>query len=167
MSSPHSLRCKAASAVSVKTASPVETHGLGQRLAKVLRAGDVICISGPLGAGKSELCRAIIRGLIRNTDLEVPSPSYTLVNVYDHSICEIWHADLYRIGDDSEIQEIGLDDAVEDAIVLVEWPERWANPPERRIDVSLRPLPDETREIFFEASGQGWDDMLDAIRAFS
>ena len=106
-----------------------------------------ICISGPLGAGKSELCRAIIRARIRNRHLEVPSPSYTLVNVYDHAAGEIWHADLYRIGDVSEIQEIGLEDAIEDAIVLVEWPERWLDAPQRRLDMSLHPIGDETREI--------------------
>lgn len=151
-------------ALSVCTMAPNHTHRLGRSMAMALCAGDTVCVSGPLGAGKSEICRAIIRGLSDDPQLEVPSPSYTLVNVYDHPDCEIWHADLYRIGDESEIEEIGLDDAVSHAILLVEWPERWTQAPSRRLDVVVCPIDGDRREYSVTPVGQGWDDVMEAVR---
>ena len=101
---------------------------LGGTLAARLRPGDVVAVAGPLGAGKSQLCRAIVRALLRDPGAEVPSPSYTLVNVYAAGDLQVWHADLYRISEmPDELQELGLEDAA-DAIVLIEWPERWSRP---------------------------------------
>lgn len=115
------------------------TVAIGQALSGVLAPGDLVTVSGPLGAGKSELCRATVRALMGQPMLDVPSPSYTLVNVYDGPECEIWHADLYRIGDASELVEIGLEDAVPASIVLVEWPERWPDLPPRRLEITIDP----------------------------
>lgn len=137
---------------------------LGERLMSVLEAGDCVTLSGPLGAGKSHLARAMIRARAGEPTLEVPSPSYTLVNVYDGDP-EMWHADLYRLGDTSELLEIGLDDALETAILLIEWPERWVPPPPRRLAIVLAIESDETRALTATRHGHGWDPAIRALAA--
>ncbi|NNE88940.1 MAG: tRNA (adenosine(37)-N6)-threonylcarbamoyltransferase complex ATPase subunit type 1 TsaE [Silicimonas sp.] len=100
------------------------TDTLGLELSKVLEAGDALLLSGPVGAGKSHLARAIIKARLDREE-DVPSPTYTLVQTYlDETGTEIWHADLYRLGDTSEIAELGLEDAFSNAICLVEWADR-------------------------------------------
>jgi tRNA threonylcarbamoyladenosine biosynthesis protein TsaE len=99
------------------------TAALGRQLAALLVSGDVVLLEGDLGAGKSALARSIIRALVGDLGLEVPSPSFALVQPYDAEGCPILHADLYRLGDPREVDELGLFDRA-DAIVLVEWPER-------------------------------------------
>lgn len=103
-----------------------DTARLGSRLSPHLKAGDVLLLEGPIGAGKTSLARAIIQSRLAAMDRieDVPSPTYTLVQTYDLGEVEIWHADLYRLGHSSELFELGLDDAFEAAIVLVEWPDR-------------------------------------------
>ena len=100
------------------------TADFGARLAPHLRAGDAVLLEGPLGAGKSHLARAVIRA--RTTpEEEVPSPSYTLVQTYEgRDGTAIWHADLHRLSGPEEAWELGLAEAFEDAICLVEWPDR-------------------------------------------
>lgn len=95
----------------------------GAALAARLRPGDTLLLQGPVGAGKSHIARAVIRALCGERT-EVPSPTFTLVQVYDGPDCEIWHADLYRLTDPDEVVELGLTDAMGLAIVLVEWPDR-------------------------------------------
>jgi tRNA threonylcarbamoyladenosine biosynthesis protein TsaE len=97
------------------------TARLGARLAAVARAGDVIALSGPLGVGKTALARGFIAAL--GHDGDVPSPSFAIVQPYEAIDPPVWHVDLYRIEDPAEIEELGLDAAVE-AVLLVEWPER-------------------------------------------
>ena len=97
------------------------TAQLGSRLADVARAGDVITLSGPLGVGKTALARSFIAAA--GHEGEVPSPSFAIVQPYEELTPPIWHVDLYRIEEASEIEELGLDSAA-DAIMLIEWPER-------------------------------------------
>ena len=97
------------------------TARFGAHLAAAARAGDVITLSGPLGVGKTALARGFIGALGHNG--EVPSPSFAIVQPYDELVPPVWHVDLYRIEDRSEIDELGLDSAI-DAVLLVEWPER-------------------------------------------
>ncbi|MEO5807700.1 tRNA (adenosine(37)-N6)-threonylcarbamoyltransferase complex ATPase subunit type 1 TsaE [Devosia sp.] len=99
------------------------TAALGQHLATTLMAGDLILLHGDLGAGKTALARAIIRALVGDPDHEVPSPTFALVQPYQAGPVAILHADLYRLGDPREIDELGLLDNP-NAIVLIEWPER-------------------------------------------
>ncbi|MDX5350424.1 MAG: tRNA (adenosine(37)-N6)-threonylcarbamoyltransferase complex ATPase subunit type 1 TsaE [Paracoccaceae bacterium] len=99
------------------------TAALGARLAAVARAGDVILLSGPIGAGKSHLARAFIRARL-GRDEDVPSPTFTLIQTYGPPEDEIFHADLYRLTHPDEVWELGLDDAFSRAICLVEWPDR-------------------------------------------
>lgn len=96
------------------------------KLGQGLRAGDVVLLSGPVGAGKTHFARALIQSLL-DVPEDVPSPTFTLVQTYDTQKGALWHADLYRIGTDTEIDELGLVEAFEDAICLVEWPDRLAS----------------------------------------
>jgi tRNA threonylcarbamoyladenosine biosynthesis protein TsaE len=101
--------------------SEEETASAGAALARVARAGDVITVSGPLGVGKTALARGFIQSLGELGD--VPSPSFAIVQPYEDLDPPVWHVDLYRIEHASEIEELGLD-AVADAVLLIEWPER-------------------------------------------
>jgi tRNA threonylcarbamoyladenosine biosynthesis protein TsaE len=102
------------------------TEALGRHLAPLLVAGDLVLLSGEIGAGKSCFARAVIRQRLGEAT-EVPSPTYTLVQTYDDGITTIWHADLYRLSGPDEVVELGLLDAADTAICLVEWPERVGN----------------------------------------
>jgi len=106
--------------------SPDATCGLAQILAPRLGPGDVLLLSGPVGAGKTHFARCLIRALTTPGE-EVPSPTFTLVQTYPAPAAEIWHADLYRLADPAEIVELGLAEAFETAIALVEWPDRLAD----------------------------------------
>ena len=101
--------------------NPRDTATLGARLALVSRSGDVITLSGPLGVGKTALARGFIAALGHQGD--VPSPSFAIVQPYEEVDPRVWHVDLYRIEQPSEVEELGLDSAA-DAVLLVEWPER-------------------------------------------
>lgn len=107
-------------------ATPEATAALARALAPRLGAGDVLLLSGPLGAGKSHFARALILARLAEFDAEedIPSPSFTLVQSYEAGPLEIWHVDLYRLSSPDETEELGLDDAFRDALVLLEWPER-------------------------------------------
>lgn len=103
------------------------TDALAKRLAPLLRPGDTLLLSGSLGAGKTHLARALIRAHLQAPGEPVPSPSFTLVQTYSAPDgTEIWHADLYRLGDPGEVAELGLEDAMGSAICLIEWPDRLA-----------------------------------------
>jgi tRNA threonylcarbamoyladenosine biosynthesis protein TsaE len=122
-------------------ANEAATARLGAAIAQVLRIGEAVCLSGPLGAGKSTLARALIRALTTR-DEEVPSPTFTLVQFYEGakegSGLKIAHFDLYRLTDPDEAYEIGLDEALEDGAAVIEWPERLAGRlPADRLDVEI------------------------------
>lgn len=97
------------------------TLNLGRGLAAVLRAGDVVTLTGPLGVGKTALARGILGALGHHG--EVPSPSFAIVQPYEDLDPPVWHVDLFRIEDRSELDELGLEGAA-DGVLLVEWPER-------------------------------------------
>ena len=97
------------------------TVALGGKLAAVVRPGDVVTLSGPLGVGKTALARSIVRALGHQGD--VPSPSFAIVQPYDELDPPLWHVDLFRIEGPGELEELGLDSAA-DSVLVVEWPER-------------------------------------------
>ena len=115
-----------------------ETAAFGAALARVARSSDVITLSGPLGVGKTALARGFLGAL--GHEGEVPSPSFAIVQPYDELNPQVWHVDLYRIEDPSEIEELGLD-AAADAVLMVEWPQRagagaWPNALSLSLDVT-------------------------------
>jgi tRNA threonylcarbamoyladenosine biosynthesis protein TsaE len=103
-------------------ASEADTDSVGRYLAAQLRVGDVIALSGPLGVGKTALVRATIGAL--GHEGEVPSPSFAIVQPYETLDPPLWHVDLYRIEQRDELAELGLESALDDAALVVEWPER-------------------------------------------
>ena len=147
---------------------PDATETLARALAPRLGAGDLVALSGGLGAGKSSFARALIatRLAALGRAEEIPSPSFTLVQIYDLGAVELWHADLYRLGSIDEIAELGLEEAFETAICLVEWAERLGpSLPARRLELRLEFAAEgEGRRAAIEARGAGWD-WLDAALA--
>ena len=124
------------------------TERLAGRLASVLRPGDALLLEGPLGAGKSALARAVLRRLAGDPALEVPSPSFTLVQSYDlPDGAAAYHYDLYRLSGPADLAELGWDEARE-GIVLVEWPDRLgALRPEDALALALAPGAGEEERV--------------------
>jgi tRNA threonylcarbamoyl adenosine modification protein YjeE len=155
--------------IEIEIASPQEMQDLARDLAPVLAAGDVLALSGPLGAGKTAFARALIQTRLAacGRHEEVPSPSYTLVQTYDLGDAELWHVDLYRLGDASELAELGLDDAFGTAIMLIEWPDRLGRLlPARHAAIAFAFLPDgdEARRLVIDLRGPGWDAVEAVLR---
>ena len=127
---------------SVALPNETATANLMADLALLIGPGDVITLSGDLGAGKTAAARALIRYLAGDDSIEVPSPTFTLAQSYDLPAFSLVHADLYRIKDATELEEIGLSPLPEDAVALIEWPERAAQAlPQDRIDIALNHRP--------------------------
>jgi tRNA threonylcarbamoyladenosine biosynthesis protein TsaE len=121
------------------------TAALGAAVAKVLAKGEAICLSGPLGAGKSVLARGLIRAL-SPTEADIPSPTFTLVQFYAGPRFPIAHFDLYRLKSPGEAYEIGLDEALADGAAVIEWSERLGHHlPADRLDIELIPDGDARR----------------------
>jgi tRNA threonylcarbamoyladenosine biosynthesis protein TsaE len=133
------------------------TARLGAAIADALRPGEAVCLSGPLGAGKSTLARALVRALTA-ADEEVPSPTFTLVQFYEGRRLNIAHFDLYRLTDADEAYEIGLDEAMDEGAAVIEWPERLGGrlPPDR-LDIELELSDDaEARRVRLTPHG-AWE----------
>ncbi len=123
---------------------PDATAAAGAALAAVLRPGDVVALSGDLGAGKTTFARGLLHAL--GFEGEVPSPSFPIVIPYapPELGLPLWHVDLYRIDDPEEIEELGLDEARADSALLIEWPERmggWLWPDALRITIEATRTP--------------------------
>ncbi len=153
-------------------ADPAATERLAGAIAPHLVAGDLLGLTGGLGAGKSFFARALIgtRLAMVGRAEDVPSPSYTLVQTYEvgepDRPLEIWHADLYRLDSAGEIAELGLADAFSSAICIVEWAERIAAAlPERRLMLALDfdPAAEDARRATLAPQGPGWDWLPAAV----
>jgi tRNA threonylcarbamoyladenosine biosynthesis protein TsaE len=138
------------------------TAAFAARVSAVAAAGDIIALKGDLGAGKTTFARAFIRA--RGCEEEVPSPTFTLVQIYAVSPTAIWHFDLYRLDSPDEAWELGIEDAFVEGISLIEWPDRlgWLLP-RHRLEITFlfgeRP---ETRRAALDA-GQDWRRRLIGI----
>ncbi len=141
--------------------SPEDTAQLAARLGQCLLPRDVVLLEGPIGAGKTHFARALIQSLLTQPE-DVPSPTFTLVQTYDGPECEIWHSDLYRLGHPDEVVELGLLDAFDTAISLVEWPDRLGDlQPPAALKVSLTPCAqDEMRHVRLSWQDARWDDRI-------
>ncbi|TWI33349.1 tRNA (adenosine(37)-N6)-threonylcarbamoyltransferase complex ATPase subunit type 1 TsaE [Paracoccus sulfuroxidans] len=134
------------------------TEALARAMAAILRPGDVLALEGAVGAGKTHFARALIRARQGDAAEDVPSPTFTLVQTYDDPLgTEIWHADLYRLTHPDELAELGLEDAMQDAIVLIEWPDRGGALPQP-LTVHLEPVPDfpDLRRITLSGAPARW-----------
>lgn len=149
----------------IQLANLQETRALGKRLAAVLRVGDCVFLTGDLGAGKTSLARGVIEVLTGEAD--APSPTYTIAQTYNtHDGDELIHADLYRIEHESEIEEIGLEEAFDFAITLIEWPDRLgaATPPDR-LELDIRHEEgDDAGKRQVRITGRGkWESRVDNL----
>lgn len=113
----------AAAVLTLAAAREADTARLAAALAHRARAGDIIALQGDLGAGKTAFARSYIRALV-GEEIDVPSPTFNLVLVYDCPVAPVWHFDLYRLEDPDEIHELGIEEAFADGISLIEWPDR-------------------------------------------
>jgi len=125
------------------------TDQLGATLATRLRIGDVVGLKGELGAGKTTLARAILRAAAEDAQLIVPSPTFTLVEVYETPRGSFWHFDLYRLETPDQVFELGWEEALAEGISIVEWPER------------LGPLLPKHLSVTLEVDGDGRRALLD------
>jgi tRNA threonylcarbamoyladenosine biosynthesis protein TsaE len=149
---------------------PAATARLARAVAPWLRAGDPLALTGGLGAGKSAFARALIAARLAAVGRaeQIPSPSYTLVQAYDLDGVELWHADLYRLATTAELAELGLEEAFERAICVVEWADRLGPAlPARALTVALAFVPgdDEARRATLSTTGTGWDWLPQALAA--
>jgi len=142
---------------SVPLGSPAATAALARRLAAAARPGDVFALSGKLGAGKTHFARHFIGARAGDTAVEVPSPTFTLVQTYELPGATVWHFDLYRIASPDELDELGWDDARTGGIVLVEWPERaGARLAADRLDIELGFAADADARVAVLAAHGNW-----------
>lgn len=131
------------------------TEALAARLAARVRPGDAILLQGPLGAGKTAFARAFLRAVTKNSALDVPSPSYTLVQTYETPLGPIHHFDLWRLDGPGAVVELGWDELTSD-IVLVEWPERLGDlRPQGALEIILSSTGEHSRI----AALSGWDKL--------
>ena len=138
------------------------TEALARRIAPLLVSGDTILLAGEIGSGKSTFARALIkqRLLEIGQDEDVPSPTFTLVQTYDAGHVEIWHCDLYRLTDPDEVLDLGLEEAFEQAVCLIEWPDRLGKlAPANALRIELTEASDDARLLTYSSSS-GWDHVL-------
>ena len=144
--------------------SPEQTRRLGSRLGTLLEPGDVICLSGDLGAGKTTFVQGLAQGW-GSLDM-VSSPTFVLVNMYRRADGgHLYHLDAYRLANALEAEDLDLERMLEDGPLVVEWPERIQPVlPGNRLWISLRYLADEQRGMVFTSQGQHFDEVLVEFR---
>src|SRR5271165_3309592 len=140
------------------------TAALAAKISALAEVGDVIALKGDLGSGKTSFARSFIRA--RGGAEEVPSPTFTLVQIYELGSAAIWHFDLYRLKSPEEAWELGVEDAFSEGISLIEWPERLgALLPKRRLEITFLfgERPEARRAVL--TAGEGWQERLAGIVA--
>lgn len=143
------------------------TTALANAIAPLLIAGDTVLLAGDLGTGKTHFARQVIRSRLSGADRDhdIPSPTYTLVQTYSADICDIWHADLYRLEVPDEVVDLGLPDAFETAICLIEWPDRLGPyRPTDALEIRLTHTATATaRRADMSWSHPKWSKLTDAV----
>lgn len=143
------------------------TNALAARIAPHLKAGDCLLLAGDIGAGKSTFARAALSSRLQALDRleDIPSPTFTLVQIYDLDTVDAWHFDLYRLNDPAEALELGLDDALDSAICLIEWPERLGHlRPATALTLAFAPTPEDGRMLTVSTDRpERWSAVLSAL----
>lgn len=144
--------------------SPEQTRRIGMRLGGALQAGDVICLQGDLGAGKTTFVQGVALGW-GSLDA-VSSPTFILVNVYRRGDeARLFHMDAYRLDSTPEAEELDLDAMLNEGPLLIEWPERIDGlVPGERLWIRLEHVDEEEREMTFKSTGKRYDDLLEVLR---
>ncbi|MES0825511.1 tRNA (adenosine(37)-N6)-threonylcarbamoyltransferase complex ATPase subunit type 1 TsaE [Ruegeria sp. SCP11] len=148
---------------SITLNSPEETADLAARLGAELQPGDIVLLEGEIGTGKTHFARSLIQSLMVVPE-DVPSPTFTLVQAYDTTSGEIWHCDLYRLSVVEEIEELGLTEAFDTAICLIEWPDKLGPlTPTTALTLHLETDPNsmETRQLTLIWSDPKWPQKLE------
>ncbi|MBN9672884.1 tRNA (adenosine(37)-N6)-threonylcarbamoyltransferase complex ATPase subunit type 1 TsaE [Roseibium aggregatum] len=168
----HDLRRLPETFAQIALSAEDDTRRLANDIAMVIRKGDVICLSGDLGAGKSTFARALLRAFANDPELEVPSPTFTLVQTYGFDRFDLSHFDLYRLEEPEELEELGLDDLLAAGAALIEWPEKAeALLPQGALWIQIV-QPDgagDLREVRFFSKNAEWEARIGQtreIRAF-
>lgn len=145
---------------SIITTGEEQTYGIGEALGRLLDAGDLVCLYGDLGAGKTSLAYGIALGIGVEEEY-VPSPTFTFVNEYKGRV-PFYHMDLYRLKDSSELEGIGFDEYIDsDGITVIEWAERAEEElPEERLNIYISFVSENSREIGFFAEGERYERLL-------
>lgn len=141
------------------------TAAFAARLGPLLQPGDTVLLTGDVGAGKTHLARHLIQSILLAPE-DVPSPTFTIVQTYDTRQGPLWHADLYRLTHDTEIEELGLADAFETAICLIEWPDRLGPlRPRDALSIHLDAGQNDEARVLRLTCAPAWHDRLGAILA--
>jgi tRNA threonylcarbamoyladenosine biosynthesis protein TsaE len=149
--------------VTVRAESADAMQALGERLGRALRAGDVVALIGPLGAGKTTFVQGLARGAGVPAERHVASPTFALVNEHPGRVALV-HADLYRINDRAELLELGLDDAFDRAAVAIEWLDRFPDAaPADRLELTIAIEPDGARSVTLAGTGPRGDALIAAL----
>lgn len=151
--------------------SEQDTIALAQQLAAALRSparnhAVIILLSGTLGMGKSVFARALIRALCHDENMDVPSPTYTLVQQYEADDITLRHFDLYRLEDPEEVYELGWEEALSEGISLIEWPERLGDDLHTpHLHITITSQDENTRTLTMTAAGDSYTDLLGLLAA--
>jgi tRNA threonylcarbamoyladenosine biosynthesis protein TsaE len=144
--------------------SPEQTRRIGMRLGSVLKKGDVVCLQGELGAGKTTFVQGLAQGW--GSIDAVSSPTFIIVNLYRRADgAQLFHLDTYRLESQPEAEELDLDSMLSEGVLIIEWPERLGSLiPQERLWIKLDHILDEQRLMLFNAKGARYDALLDGIR---
>lgn len=148
--------------VTLPVKTPEQTADLAEQIGSGLGAGDCLLLSGPIGAGKTHFARHLIWSLLKTPE-DVPSPTFTLIQTYETDVAEVLHADLYRLNSLAEVEELGLTDAMETAICLIEWPELLGPlTPSQALNLAFQPDQNDenARLITIESTADRWATLL-------
>src|SRR3954463_3562303 len=153
-----------AAALTLTAATAADTQAIAERLGRVLAAGDVLALIGPLGAGKTTFVQGLARGLDVPPERHVASPTFALVNEHPGRV-PLVHADLYRIEDARELAELGLVDAFDRAAVVIEWLDRFPDAaPADRLEIAIAFAEGEGRRLTFTPGGARAAEIVDRLR---